>query len=69
MQEKAISSGAVKDTHALPNPKICRTKPLEIGTTYGDCLVSNPVACRYAVSYGDGYHLCHHPHWDEFIRP
>jgi hypothetical protein len=68
MPKNAIRPDAVKNTHVLPDPKICCTKTLEIGTTYGDCLVKNPMGCRYAVSYGNGYHLCHHPHWDEFIR-
>ncbi len=36
----------------LPDPTICKTKPLESGTDAYWCLVDKPAECRYAKKFG-----------------
>jgi len=64
-----IISPEVRESDAvLPNSTICRTAPLEVGIHWGDCLVSDPLDCRYARSYGGANCICTHPNWYEFIK-
>ena len=55
-------------THILPNPKLCRTSPLDIGIHYGVCLVADSLDCRYAKAYGEVHAVCTHPNWYEYIK-
>ena len=68
MLKKETRPGAGKQTRVLPNPKICRTRFLEIGTEVGECLVKTPKNCCYAMSFGEKYYICHHPNWQDFVR-
>ena len=55
-------------SRVLPDPNICRTRPIGEIRSFAMCLVSNPSSCLYAMSYGSSY-LCRHPQWQTFVKP
>ena len=69
MPEQSHHHGAGKnaeDLRALPDPAICRTRPIGEIQSFATCLVECPITCRYVMGYGNGY-LCKHPNWKDFI--
>lgn len=52
----------------LPDPNICRTKPIGEIKSFATCHVDAPFTCPHAMSYGNGY-LCRHPTWKDFVKP
>ena len=50
----------------LPDPAVCRAKVAGY-TCYAYCLVEQPSACRYALSFGFAF-FCRHPGQDEIVR-
>jgi hypothetical protein len=50
---------------ALPDPGICRAEDADLAG-YAACLVSNPVGCRYALSFGFTF-FCRHPERDQIV--
>ena len=40
----------------LPNPDICRTKPIGSINSFATCLVDEPSICPHVLNYGNGYH-------------
>jgi len=55
-------------SRVLPDPAICRTRPIGEIRSFAACLVNNPGSCPHAMSYGSTY-LCRHPHWGDFVKP
>jgi hypothetical protein len=55
------TADTVSNQKCLPDPKKCRTRYLGKALDYSKCLVENPEACMYAVSYSGGV-ICNHPH-------
>jgi hypothetical protein len=51
----------VSNQRRLPDPKVCRTKYLGQALDFSKCLVENPDACPYAVSFSSGV-ICNHLH-------
>jgi hypothetical protein len=66
-EEKQAPGGQAEHDflRVLPDPNICRTRPMGRITLYAVCLVDSPFTCRYATDYGAGY-LCENPHWTDF---
>jgi len=52
-------------SRVLPDPKVCRTKPIRSFSALAACLVKRPCECLYATSFGKGYY-CVHPRWRVF---
>jgi len=48
----------------LPDPMICRTKPILNIETLAECLVPSPVGCPYVFDFK----YCTHPHWRDFTE-
>jgi hypothetical protein len=49
-----VSAPSESDQRPLPDPAICRTKPLEFCLLL-ECLVPLPSRCQYAVPFGDQF--------------
>jgi hypothetical protein len=55
------TADTVSNQRRLPDPKVCRTKYLGQALDFSKCLVGNPEACKYAVSFSGGV-ICNHPY-------
>ena len=63
-----IKTPGGKRKRKLPDPGICRTRPIEDSFAYADCLVDNPIDCPHVIYFCGGY-LCKHPNWKDFVQP
>lgn len=50
----------------LPDPAICRVRPIGTITGFAHCLVDCPVECRYVLYFGEG-NICRYSGWKQFI--
>jgi len=57
-----VSAPSESDQRPLPDPAICRTRPLEFCLLL-ECLVLSPSRCKYAVPFGDQF-ACVNPEHD-----
>ncbi len=60
-----MPSAKPKHGRKLPDPAICRAKPNGFGS-YINCLVVDPVSCRYALNFG-GVYFCSCPERNEIV--
>ena len=51
---------------ALPNSKLCGTKPIGDILSFGDCLVKYPLRFAHVIFFGNGQ-ICNHPNWKAFV--
>lgn len=49
-----VSVPSESNQRPLPDPALCRTKPLDFCLVL-ECLVPSPSQCRYAVPFGDQF--------------
>lgn len=70
MPGEAEQSGAEKggSRRVLPNPSVCRTRPLGALQSLGACMVEEPNDCPYALP-AIGGNFCSHPNWKGFAMP
>ena len=58
---------SVSNQKRLPDLKKCRTRCLGQALDFSKCLVEDPEACMYAVSFSGGV-ICSHPHQSWFEK-
>jgi hypothetical protein len=51
----------------LPDPAVCRTRPIGSIKTFAACLVDQPIGCPNAIKVGE-YIYCEHLHWKDFFK-
>jgi|GEM_PF-2412539 hypothetical protein len=54
------------DTRKLPDVEICQIKEMGI-SNFDQCLIDNPVACFYALPFGNA-HFCRFPQRKELFQ-
>jgi hypothetical protein len=62
----AMNESQPTPARVLPDPAICRVRPIGSISAFGQCQVDRPVECRYVLYFGEG-NICRHPRWKEFI--
>ena len=61
-EKQPSTQNAGEQARILPDARVCRAKNSGLAAypTYADCLVNDPIECRFALRFGRG-HLCQHP--------
>jgi hypothetical protein len=63
-----MTDDVVSSQRLLPDPETCRTRYLGPTLDFSECLVNNPLVCKYAVKFGKSF-FCRHPDRRSFEKP
>jgi hypothetical protein len=71
MEEQELMETGKEDVYpsrVLPDRNICDAKPIGSVQIFGSCLVKHPADCPYVLDLSEGFYLCKHPNWREFVQ-
>ena len=54
-------------SRVLPDPAICRTRPMKKTHSFAECLVDHPDSCPFVILTPKAQ-LCTHPNFNEFVK-